>query len=208
MVATQAFVRPKQLPLVLGHVVQRCCLALHHVRVEVRRTTHRLARVVDDEVETRARGEKLATEGFDAGRVTEIETEDLEAMAPGREVRLAGVTMCRVAREARRDDQVRPAAQQLQTGLIADLHAAAREERHPSGEVRQLSALVEVQLGAGGTELIVEVMDDRVLLLADVAVLQLSALSLRLWAFVVSGFSRTVVHVLRLETVGYRDGRE
>ena len=116
-----------------------------------------------------AGGGEVAAERFDARRVTQIEAEDLQAVAHSREVGLLRVTRRRVTRKARRDDQVRAAAQQLQTGLVADLHAAAGEQRDAAAQVRKLRARREVFVAAGWTELIVEVMDLRVGRLADVA---------------------------------------
>ena len=157
----------------LRHVGQRRRLLRHHVRVEVGRTAHGLAGVVDDEVEPRPRGQQLAAERLDARRVTQVETEHLEAVAPLGEVGLLGVAAGGVAGEARGDDEVRAGAQQLQPGLVADLHAAAGEQRHASAQVGQLGALAEVELRARRAQLVVEMVDDGVLLLADVAVQRL-----------------------------------
>ena len=137
--------------------------------VEVGRTPHGLAGVVDDEVEAIARGQQLAAERLDARRVAQVESEDLEAIAPLGEVRLLRVARRGVAREARRDDELRAGAQQLEAGLIADLHAPAGEQRDAAAQVGELGALGEVDLRARRAQLIVEVMD-RVVLLADVAV--------------------------------------
>src|SRR5687767_10555189 len=216
--AAQSFVRTNQSSHVIRHVVQRGGLARHHVGVEAGRTPHGLTRVIDDEVETRARGEQLAAEGLDAGRMAQVEAEDLEAMTPFSKVRLTGVTRRRIPWEARSHDQVRTAAQQLESRLVADLHAPAGEQRDAATEIGQLGALTEVQLRARRTQLIVEVMNQRVLLLADVAVLELAglwalgfglwALGFWLWAFGLSALAPGlsafgVVDVLRREAVGH-----
>ena len=73
--------------------------------VELGRTAHRLARIVDDEIETVTRPQQLGAERLDARRMTQIEAEDLEAVAPLGEVGFGGVAGGRVAREARRDDE-------------------------------------------------------------------------------------------------------
>ena len=130
------------------HVVQRRRLTRHHVRVEVGRTPHGLTGVVDDEVEARARGQELAAERFDTRRVTKVEAEDLEAMAPLGKVGLVGVAVRRIPRKARRHDQMCTAAQQLEPGLVANLHAAAAEQRHPATEIGQLGTLSEIQFRA------------------------------------------------------------
>ena len=123
---------------------------LHHVRVEVGRTAHRLAGVVDDEVEPVARGQQLAAERLDARRVPQVESEDLEPVAPVAEVGLGGVARGGVAGKARGDDEVRARAQQLEPGLVADLDPPAGEQRHAAAQVGQLGALGEVELGAAG----------------------------------------------------------
>jgi hypothetical protein len=105
--------------------------------------------------------------------MAEVEAEDLEPVRPLTEVRFLRIAHCRVAREACRDDEMGARAQQLEPGLIPDLHASAGQQRHPAAQVGKLGALREVELRARRTELIVEVMDDRVLLFTDVTVLQL-----------------------------------
>ena len=157
----------------LGHLVHGRRLGLHHVRVELGRTPHGLARVVDDEVEAAAGRQHLAAERLDARRVAQVEPEDLEPVRPVGEVGLLRVTRRRIAREPRRDDHVRAGAQQLEPGLEPDLDASARQQRHAPAQVGRLRALPEVQVGTRRAQLIVEVMDDGVLLLAHVAVLAL-----------------------------------
>ncbi len=68
---------------------------------------------------------------------------------------------------------MRAGAKQLESRLIADLHPAAGHERHPAAEIGELGALGEIQLGACRAHLVVEMMDLRVFLFADVAVLKL-----------------------------------
>ena len=67
---------------------------------------------------------------------------------------------------------MRARTKQLEARLISDLHAPARQERDAAAKVRKLRALGEIQLGARRAHLVVEVMDLRVLLFADVAVLE------------------------------------
>ena len=99
----------------------------------------------------------LAAERLHARRVAQVETEDLEPMAPVAEVGLLRVARRGVARKARGDDEVRAGAQELQAGLVADLHAPAGQQRDAAAQVRQLGARGEVHVGAGGAQLIVEV---------------------------------------------------
>ena len=108
------------------------------------------------------RREQVPAERLDARRVAQIEAEDLQPMAPLREVRLRGIARRRVAREARGDDELRAGAQQLDARLVADLHAPAGEQRDAPAQVGRLGALAEVQLRAGRAELVVEVVDRRV----------------------------------------------
>ena len=151
--------------------VDGCVLVFHHVAVEIGRPPHRLAGVVDDEVEAVAGGEDVMGERLDAGCVTQIEAEHLEPTRPVGEVGLGRVSGRGITRETGDDDERRPAPQQLDAGLIADLHPSAGEQRHGAREVGELAALGEVELGAPRAELVVEVMDLAVLRLAHVAVL-------------------------------------
>ena len=114
--------------------------------VEVRRAAHGLAGVVDDEVEPVAGRQQVPAERLDARRVAQVEPEDLEPVAPVGEVGLGGVARGRVAREAGGDDQLRAGAQQLEAGLVADLHPPAGEQRDAPAQVGQLGALGEVEL--------------------------------------------------------------
>ena len=82
VVAAQPFVAPSSLRTCAGMSWSAARLALHHVLVEIGRTPDGLARVVDDEVEPVARGEQLVAERLDARRVAQIESEDLEPIAP------------------------------------------------------------------------------------------------------------------------------
>jgi len=120
-----------------------------------------------------AGGQQGLAEGLDAGRVAQVQAEDLEPVPPLAEIGLLGVTCRRVAREARGDDQRGAGAQQLQAGLVADLDAAAGEQRDAAAEVGGLGALEEIEVAAGRAHLVVEVVDARVLFLAHVAVLRL-----------------------------------
>ena len=100
----------------------------------------------------------------------EVETEDLEPVPPLLEVRLLRVARRRVAREPCRHDQPGARTQQLDPGLVADLHAAAGEERDASAQVGRLGSLREVEVAARPAHLVVEVVYLCVCLLADVAI--------------------------------------
>jgi len=120
----------------------------------------------------------FAAERFDTGRMTQVEAIDLEPVPPVGEVRLARIAGGRITRKARRYDEVRPASQQLQPGLIPDLHASAGQQRGASGKVGQFRPLGEVERRAGRAKLVVEMVDRGVSLLADIAVLRLDGLAL------------------------------
>ncbi len=160
-----------------GRRSRRRRLGLEHVAVEVGRAPHGLARVVDDEVEPAARVAQVLAERLDARRVAQVEPEDLEPVAPLLEVGLLRVARRSIAREARRDDQLRTRAQQLDARLVADLDATAREQRDAAPQVGGLGALAVVEVAAGRAELVVERVDLEVALLADVAVLRLDRLA-------------------------------
>ena len=145
--------------------------------VELRGPPDGLAGVVDDEVEALAGRVEVVAERLDARRVPQVEPEDLEPVAPDVEVLLARIPRRGVPREARRDDQLRARPQQLDPGLVADLHAPAGEQRDPAAQVGGLGALAEVELGARRAHLVVERVDLDVELLADVAVLLLEHLA-------------------------------
>src|SRR5258706_178224 len=68
---------------------------------------------------------------------------------------------------------MRAGTEQLDACLIANLHAPTGEQRHAPAQVRQLGAFAKIQLGARRAKLIVEMVNRRVVLLADVAVLRL-----------------------------------
>ncbi len=175
----------------------RAGLELEHVTVEGGRPSHRLTGVVDDEVEALARLTEVMAEGLHARRVAKVEAEDLEPVAPLLEVGLLRVPHRRVAREARRHDQLRTGAEELDARLVADLDASAGQQRDASREVGGLGALAEVERRALGAELIVERVDLDVALLADVAVLRLDDLA----------EAGIVLHLDLLEVPGCEDVR-
>ena len=171
-----AFVRGQELPDGRRRARQRLGLPGHHVRVEVRWTAHRLTRVVDDHVEAVARRHELAAEGFHARRMAEIQAVDVQPIAPLAEVRLLRVARGRIAGEPGRDDQVRARSQELEAGLVADLHATAGQQRDAPAQIGQLGALREIEVTARRAQPVVEMMNGRVLLLADVAMLRVGRL--------------------------------
>ncbi len=162
--------RRKELFHLVRHADQRGALALHHVGVELRGTANGLAGVIDDEVQARVRVDQFLAEGLNAGGMPEVEAKNFKAVGPLGEVGLLGITLGGVAGEAGRDDQVGAGAEELESGLVANLYAAAGEQGDAAGEIGELGPLVEVEFGAGGAHLVIKVMHLGVFLLADVAV--------------------------------------
>ena len=113
---------------------QRGPFCRHHVRVEVGWTPDGLTGVVDDEVEALARGDEVAAERLHGGRVAQVEPEDFEPVTPVAEVGLLRVARRGVPREPCGDDEVRAGAEELQAGLVADLDAAAGEQRDTAAQ--------------------------------------------------------------------------
>ena len=147
--------------------------AFAHVCVELGRATHCLARVVDYEVEPVVCAQQVPAELLDRRRVSQVEAVDLEAVTPLGKVALLRVALGRVTRKSCRHDQPRAGAQQLDAGLVADLHAAAGQQRDAAPQVGRLGSLGEVEVGARRTHLVVEVVNFGEVLLAHVAVLWL-----------------------------------
>ena len=83
MVTAEAFVSAEQvLRASSGRSLQRTGFAGHHVLVEIGRTTNRLAGVIDDEIEPRARGEQVTAKGLHTRRVAQVQAENFQAVAP------------------------------------------------------------------------------------------------------------------------------
>ena len=109
--------------------------------------------------------------------MAQIEPEDLQAMSPFGEVWFLRVALGRIPGETGGDDEMGPATQELEPGLIADLHPATGEQCDAAAQVSQFGALAEVQLGAGGAHLVIKMVNQRVLLLANVTMLRLDGLA-------------------------------
>ena len=115
---------------------RRARLAVHHVRVELRRTAHGLAGVVDDEVEPRRASASSWRQNASTLGVWRRSRPKISSRSPhSAKSGSARVARRRVAREARGHDQLRAGAQQLDAGLVADLHPAAGEQRDAAAQV-------------------------------------------------------------------------
>ena len=148
---------------------ERSGLGLEQMTKEPGRTPHRLTRIVENVVEPRQPLPEKPREQIHARCVAQVEPEDLQACAELAEVQLLRVTARGIDRESRGDDHVRAGAQQLQRGLVADLHACARDERVVAAKVRGLPALRVVEVATGFAQRIVVAMHFRERPLADVA---------------------------------------
>ena len=68
-------------------------------------------------------------------------------------------------------------SQQPNARLVADFDASAGEQRDAPVQIRRLGALAEIQIGAFRAKLVVEMVEGRVVLLADIAVLRLDLIA-------------------------------
>jgi hypothetical protein len=151
-------------------------LGVDERRVGARRAAHGLARVVDEDVERAGRGD-LVGERDHLGGVAQVDADDLEPVDPVGAVLQRREPSYGVVREARGDRGVRAVAEQPQSDVHADLGAAAGEQRAASGEVGALVALGVRHGGAAGAEPVVERVDERVVVLADVAAARVDQLA-------------------------------
>lgn len=165
----EGFIGTEELTCGIVHRPGRGQFTIHHVGIEIGRAPDGLAGVVDDEIETVARGNEMGAEGLDTGGVAEIEPEDLKTVAPFGEVGFLGITFGGIAGEPGGDDQACAAAQEFESGLVPDLDAAAGEQGDPAAQVGELGAFEGVEVTAFGAELVVEVMDLGEVAFADVA---------------------------------------
>jgi len=188
-----------------GQIRERRQLPIEQMGIKAGRPTHRLASVVDDEIEPRQVPIEETSESFDRRRQAEIETIDLELVAPNLIICLAGITERGVVRETCRDDDASAGAEQKNAGLIADFHASAGHEGDPTFEVRRLSSFRIIQLGARRAELIVEEMDLAKLSFADVTLARV----FQLGGFVCCGryYWRELGRIRRAKRGRHEDGR-
>ena len=149
-------------------------LEVEQVRIEGRRPAHRLAGVVDQDVEAAEAPFEVPREDLDRRRVAQVEPVDLEAVLPLREVALARVALGGVVGKARGGDHLAAGAQDLERGLEADLHPRARDHRHAAVQRGGLEALVVVEGRAVRAQRVVEEMKPGEVRLADVAALGLA----------------------------------
>ena len=130
--------------------------------------THGLRCVVDENVERTLSRDRIG-ERDHLGRVTQIDTDDAQAVQP-----ILGVVHCReaangIARKPGGDGGMGAVAQQPQGDIHADFGTAAGEQCALAGEVGASVTLGVTGEGAARAELVVERVDHGVLLLADIA---------------------------------------
>ena len=140
---------------------------IHQRLVRARGAPHGLRRIVDEDVERAARGDVFG-QSQDLRRVAQVDPDDLEPVQPVGGVRKAREPADGVAGKTRRDRGVGTVAEQAQRDVHADLRAAPGEQRPLAGEVGARFALAVAHRRAVRAELVVERVDQRVRLLADI----------------------------------------
>ena len=169
--------------------VQGSVLAVGQARVRAGGAPHRLGGVVDQDVQ-RARGGDLVGQVHDLCRVAQVDADDAQAVQPLRRVGLRGEAAHGVLGEAGGDGQVGAVAKQPQRDVHADFRPPTGEQRPAAGEVAAGVAPPAVLVGALRAQLVVEPIDERERLLADVAILrpqQLAGETLRIHRATVDG---------------------
>ena len=149
-------------------VRQRREFGIHERLVGAGGAAHRLGRVVDQDVERSLRRDRVG-EPDHLGGVAQVDAHHAQAVDPLVRIGQAREAPHGVAREAGRDRRVRAVAQQPQGDVHADLGAAAGQQCALS---REIGAGFPLGVAHGRTcraELVVERVDLRVRLLADVA---------------------------------------
>jgi hypothetical protein len=106
---------------------------------------HRLARVIDNAIQTIAGHHQFMAERLHARRMAQIETEDLQSMAPFLEIRLSSITGSGVPRKTRGHNERRTGPQQFDSGLIADLHASPGEQSHTAMQIGRFRPFEEIE---------------------------------------------------------------
>ena len=137
-------------------------------RVRPGRAAHRLGGVVDQDVEGALRGDRVG-EGDHLGGIAKVDPDDAQTVQPVARIGQRREPSHGIPREPGGDGQVGSVAQQTESDVHPDLRAAAGEQRALAGEVGASGALGVAERCAVGTELVVERVDERVVLLADVA---------------------------------------
>ena len=147
---------------------RRGALRLDECRVRARGAAHRLRGVVDQNVQRTLRRHGVR-ERDDLSGVTQVDAHDAQSVQPVGAVAHRGEAAHGVVGKAGGDCRVGAVAEQSQRDIHTDLGAAAREQRAPAGEVGTGLALGAAERGALRTQLVVKRVDNRVVVLADVA---------------------------------------
>ena len=149
---------PRILAYVPRHHVHSGSLSLHHVRIEIRWPAHRLTSIIDDEIQPRKVASNCPQSASTLGVVAHIEPKDFQAISPFTKIRFLCIALRRIAGNAWSRSGA-TGAQQFETRLIADLHTSAGQKRDPTMQIRQFGPLIEVELRALWTHLIVKMMN-------------------------------------------------
>ncbi len=149
-------------------VGQRCGFGIRERRVRAGGAAYRLRGVVDEDVE-RASLDHRVGEADDLGGIAQVDADDSQAMQPIPRIGKRRETAHGIARESRRDGRVRAIPEQAKRDVHSDLGSTPGEQRAPATEIGAGITPGVVLGGAVWAELVVERVDLRVVLLADVA---------------------------------------
>ena len=152
----------------------RCLLWLRHFSREQRlivlgRPSHRLASVVDDDVEAAHEARECIAECLEALEIAQIGPDNVQPVLPAWVVLLRGEASHRVDWEARGRNHLAAAAQQLESDAETNFDARAGDEGDTPIQVAFLGAFDPVELRTPHAQLCVEGVQLPVRPLADVA---------------------------------------
>lgn len=140
----------------------------HQVAVESRRTSDRLAGIVQDEVEPRQCLTKMIRKGFNARRVSQIDAVNLKSCRPVGTVVFGRETRGGISRKSSCHNDLATSSQKLQRCVIPDFDSATREQSKATRQIERPLPTLPVQFGTARTKGVVEKMDAIEILFADV----------------------------------------
>ncbi len=133
------------------------------------RPAHGLAGVVEEVIESRQPSDQEPREQLDARGVAQVETMDLQSVAKIGVIGFGRIPVGGVDGKARRHDDVRAGAQQLQGRLESNFDAGAGDHGPAAAQIRGLLTLGVVEVPALGAHRVVVAVQPGIRLLADVA---------------------------------------
>ena len=110
MITPQTFISAKKFLRGFRQIMQWAVFTLHHVRIKIRRTTDGLAGIIDDEIEPLIFRDHMTAKRLDAGRVAQVESENLKPMPPVLKIQLLRITHRRITGKTGGDDEMRAGA--------------------------------------------------------------------------------------------------